>query len=31
MILTFTHDEISDRYELFVKGFMSGEEGVERT
>ncbi len=31
MSLKFTHDEISTRYELFVKDFMSAEMDVERT
>jgi hypothetical protein len=31
MILTFTHDEISDRFESFVESFMSGELDVQRT
>jgi hypothetical protein len=30
MSLTFTHDEISNRYEQFVKNFMSSEKDVER-
>lgn len=31
MSLSFTHDEISTRYENFVKHFMSAEKDVERT
>jgi hypothetical protein len=31
MSLTFTHDEIEKKYQVFVEKFMSGEKGVERT
>lgn len=31
MTLTFTYDEINNRYDKFVQNFMSGETNVERT